>query len=87
MYLIRQKEEVASVIAVNEKIIVYLKSSGKLLFKNLFELYKWDSALFGELISQRFLKWDPPKTPRVSNNKIKFSNKLKVSVFYTIIRS
>ena len=36
MFLISQKQEVASVNIVNETIIVYLKSSDKLVFNNLF---------------------------------------------------
>ena len=54
MQVIRQEEEVKSVTMVNEKKIVYLESSDKLVFNNLFDLYKKDSALFDECMNQRF---------------------------------
>ena len=54
MFLIRQKEKVAILNTVNDKIIVYLKSSNKLVFKNLFELFEWDSNLFDQCINQPF---------------------------------
>ena len=54
IYLIRQKKKVASMSTVNETIIVYLKSSDKLVFNKLFELYEWDSALFDDCFNQRF---------------------------------
>ena len=38
IYYVRQKEEAARVSSVYEKIIVYLKSSDKLEFTNLFKL-------------------------------------------------
>ena len=54
MFLIRQKEEVAILNTVNGKIIEYLKYSNKLVYKNLFELFEWDSDLFDQCINQPF---------------------------------
>ena len=54
MFLIRQKEEVAILNTVNGKIIEYLKYSKKLVSKNLFELFEWDSDLFDQCINQPF---------------------------------
>ena len=46
MYLNRQNEEIASVTNLKEKIIVYLKSSDKLVLNSLFEFCIWEGALF-----------------------------------------
>ena len=70
--LIRQKEEVAGVTTVDEKIIKYLKSSDKLVFNNLFEIYEWDSALFDECIKQRFLSWTLGKCKLFRTKKSSF---------------
>ena len=40
IHLIRQKKDVASVTTVNEKVLVYLNSSDRFVFNNVFELYE-----------------------------------------------
>ena len=53
-YLTRQKEEMASLTTVNEKIIMCLKSSDKLVFNTLFEVDEWDTSLFHKCINKHF---------------------------------